>query len=347
MRTAMVATLRPTTNRTRRRLAALLGALLGALVPAAPAAAQTDAGNDFTQGTRVLFGDDFTRLPLGMFPRSLRLVEGNAEVARVNGRVGLRVTSYPSAFAIPLGVALPERFTLEFDYLGAGWEDELWFISPETDGADHVQFALHQAGIRGSQRDAISENGLEDDSAVVHHVAVMADGNYVKVYSNGRRVANVPNALLGRSRDVLFRLYASGEKPGVVFNIRLAAGGKDLYRALMEDGRMTLEGIEFDTGSDRLRPASDSVLKEVAAAMAKGPDLAVSIEGHTDNQGADATNISLSERRAAAVKVRLVALGVPATRLTTKGYGAAQPVAPNETPEGRQRNRRVELVRGN
>lgn len=322
--------------------AAAAAACLGAPV----AGAQTDAGNDFTPGTRVLFADDFARLPLGMFPRSLRLVEGNIEVARVNGRVGLRATSYPTTFAIPLGAVLPERFTLEFDYLGAGWDDELWFTSPDNDAAEHVRFAMTKAGIHGAEREAASENGLEGDSAILHHVAVMADGNYAKVYSNGRRVANVPNAKLGRAREVLFRLYADGEKPGVVFNIRLAAGGKDLYRALMEDGRMTLEGIEFDTGSDRLRPASDSVLREVAAALAKAPTLAVSIEGHTDNQGADAANVALSERRAAAVKARLVALGVAAGRLATKGFGAAQPVAPNETPEGRQRNRRVELVRG-
>lgn len=128
-------------------------------------------------------------------------------------------------------------------------------------------------------------------------------------------------------------------------DLRVAAGGKDLYRALMEDGRMTLEGIEFDSGSDRLRPASDSALRLVAAAIRARADLKEEVEGHTDNEGAEAVNLALSQRRAKAVVTRLVALGAPAGQLTSAGYGASRPIASNDTPAGRQRNRRVELVR--
>jgi outer membrane protein OmpA-like peptidoglycan-associated protein len=70
------------------------------------------------------------------------------------------------------------------------------------------------------------------------------------------------------------------------------------------------------------------------------------IEGHTDNVGNAQSNQSLSERRAAAVKQYLVTMAhVDATRLSTKGYGASKPIAPNTTAEGRQENRRVELVK--
>lgn len=333
--------------RSRRWTRAVVAALAGGLAASRPAAAQTDAGNDFTPGTKVLYADDLARVPLGMFPRALRLLEGNAEVARVDGRVGIRFTGYPTTFVIPLPTVLPERFTLEFDYVNGGYDqDQIWLTAVDANGADHIHLANTKGGILGDEREAISDNGLSSDSVMVQRVAVMADGNYTKVYMNGMRVANLPTARLGRSREVVFRLFGSRDTPGLVANLRLAAGGKDLYRALMEDGRMTLEGIEFDTGSDRLRPASDTVLREVAAALVKAPELSVSVEGHTDNQGADAVNVALSERRAAAVKARLVALGVPAARLATSGFGAAQPVAGNDTPEGRQRNRRVELVRG-
>ena len=79
--------------------------------------------------------------------------------------------------------------------------------------------------------------------------------------------------------------------------------------------------------------------------LAAHPDLKLMIEGHTDNVGVAAANQSLSERRAASVKQVLVAsYAVNASRLQTKGYGASEPVAPNTTAEGRQINRRVELV---
>lgn len=314
---------------------------------AVPLSAQDDLGYDFTPGKKVIVEDDFARTPLGMFPRSLRLIEGNFEVAKFEGKTALRASSYPSSFYIPLPTILPERFTLEFDYRGAGWEEEIWFVERERDGFEYVTFATTRGGVRGIGREAMSDNGLTTDTTVWHHVAVMADGNYVKVYSNGVRVANVPNGALGRSNRVLFRMFAEKDTPGALANLRLAAGGKDLYRALAEDGRITLEGLEFDTGADRLRPTSDSVLASVAADLKKVPDLSVAVEGHTDNVGADAANLSLSERRAKAVMARLIALGVPAARLQAKGYGASQPIASNDTPEGRQRNRRVELVRSN
>ena len=76
------------------------------------------------------------------------------------------------------------------------------------------------------------------------------------------------------------------------------------------------------------------------------PDLNLTIEGHTDNVGAPAANQTLSQKRAEAVKAALVSTyGVDAGRLTAKGFGASKPAAPNTTPEGRQTNRRVELVK--
>lgn len=76
------------------------------------------------------------------------------------------------------------------------------------------------------------------------------------------------------------------------------------------------------------------------------PDLKLLIEGHTDNTGSAEINQSLSEKRAEAVKAYLVStFGIDASRLEAKGFGASKPVASNDTPEGRQQNRRVELVR--
>lgn len=84
----------------------------------------------------------------------------------------------------------------------------------------------------------------------------------------------------------------------------------------------------------------------MAATLQKHPELGtVRIEGHTDDVGEDDFNQKLSERRAASVRRALLKRGVPASRLTTHGYGESSPIAPNATPAGRAKNRRVEFVK--
>ena len=108
--------------------------------------------------------------------------------------------------------------------------------------------------------------------------------------STAKRIANAPNARIGRSKEVQFRLNAFSDAHALLGNLRLAAGGKDLYRALNEEGHVTAEGILFDTASDRIRPESEKVLTEISALLVAHPDLKLGIEGHTDNSGADDAN---------------------------------------------------------
>ncbi|HEY8484980.1 MAG TPA: OmpA family protein, partial [Longimicrobiales bacterium] len=93
-------------------------------------------------------------------------------------------------------------------------------------------------------------------------------------------------------------------------------------------------------------PESTPTLKEIGAMLKANPGLRLLIEGHTDNVGNAASNQVLSEKRAAAVKAFLEKeYGIDAGRLEARGFGDMKPVAPNDTPEGRQANRRVELVK--
>jgi len=128
------------------------------------------------------------------------------------------------------------------------------------------------------------------------------------------------------------------------------AGGKEgtgeMERQLAENRRVDVYGIYFDFNSDRIRTESAPILEEIADVLRRNPDWTLSVAGHTDNVGGDAYNLDLSRRRSEAVRRTLVdRYGIAATRLTTAGYGAAAPKDTNETPEGRARNRRVELVR--
>lgn len=115
---------------------------------------------------------------------------------------------------------------------------------------------------------------------------------------------------------------------------------------LAKTGKVTLRSIQFDTGKATLKPESSSMLDQVVALLKQDQSLKLEVQGHTDNVGAAAANLKLSQDRAAAVKDYLVTTGgIAAARLTTAGFGDTKPVAPNTTDDGRAQNRRVELVK--
>jgi choice-of-anchor C domain-containing protein len=101
--------------------------------------------------------------------------------------------------------------------------------------------------------------------------------------------------------------------------------------------------VLFDSGRFDLKPAASTALEEVLSLLGKYPGSAIAIEGHTDSVGTTASNQTLSQNRAASVRAWLVSRGVTATRITARGRGESSPVASNDTPEGRQQNRRVEI----
>jgi outer membrane protein OmpA-like peptidoglycan-associated protein len=108
---------------------------------------------------------------------------------------------------------------------------------------------------------------------------------------------------------------------------------------------MYLEGITFATGKSVIEPSSEATLEKVLEAAKAHPEVEVEISGHTDNTGKRSSNLKLSQQRADAVKAWLVARGIDASRITTKGYGPDKPVADNKTAEGRAKNRRIEMKR--
>lgn len=104
-----------------------------------------------------------------------------------------------------------------------------------------------------------------------------------------------------------------------------------------------LEGVKFKSGSDELLPDSYAKLDAVAELMKSHDDFKLTIDGYTDNTGASEFNHQLSHKRANAAKARLVEDGIDASKITTHGYGEENPIATNDTSEGRAKNRRVEF----
>jgi outer membrane protein OmpA-like peptidoglycan-associated protein len=118
-----------------------------------------------------------------------------------------------------------------------------------------------------------------------------------------------------------------------------------LKEELKQKGRVVLRGILFDTGKDTIRSESVPVLEALTGALKETPEVVYRIEGHTDDRGSQASNQTLSEKRAASVKKWLVGKGIADKQLQTKGFGMSQPELPNDTEAGRAANRRVEVVR--
>ena len=107
---------------------------------------------------------------------------------------------------------------------------------------------------------------------------------------------------------------------------------------------VTLPGLFFDSGKSVLKPGARNTLTKIAEQLRINDQLSITIEGHTDSVGSDAMNQALSEKRAEAVRSYLQNRGIPANRMTVTGLGETSPIATNDTPAGRQQNRRVELV---
>jgi OOP family OmpA-OmpF porin len=106
---------------------------------------------------------------------------------------------------------------------------------------------------------------------------------------------------------------------------------------------LTLKGVTFATSSATLTPQDRLLLDSIATILRQRPQFMVEVVGHTDSTGPLPYNFDLSERRAASVKDYLVSQGIPGDRLTSRGAGPNEPIADNDTPEGRALNRRVTL----
>jgi len=110
-----------------------------------------------------------------------------------------------------------------------------------------------------------------------------------------------------------------------------------------EEKTYTLDNVFFDTGKSTLRPESFPALKELLEVMKGKTTLVIEIAGHTDNVGSPEANMKLSQGRAEAVRAYLLKNGIAPGRVTAKGYGDTEPVADNNSDEGKQKNRRTEV----
>lgn len=305
---------------------------------------------DFVPGDRILLMDDFTRDELGEFPARWKLWRGNFDIVQYEGARWFRLNGEDGLVSIKSG-ALPEKWTLEFDYYHATMSGPVFAVGGLYANSESWVWEARIGGLGGT----VSFSGPGDASSNAkaaggligkHHVSVMVAGTSVKVYLDRERLVNIPELELKPDQTpaaVGFRFWRNSADP-LITNVRFAEGGKP--KVDMMAAPFVTHGIVFDSGSDRIKPESAPVLRQVAAYLKEHAEVQVMITGHTDDVGDKAANQTLSEKRAAAVAASLgLDFGIVAARLATGGKGESAPLAPNDSPEGKAMNRRVEFAK--
>ena len=155
------------------------------------------------------------------------------------------------------------------------------------------------------------------------------------------KMPEVPKNIFGKVNEAAMNLLG---------NIKFAAGsaGEQMMAFLKNnnsgEGRFTFRNLNFASGSAKIAGDSGLEIDNLSSILKAYEDIKVNIEGYTDSQGRAESNQILSQQRAESVRTRLIAAGISDARISTKGFGAANPVATNDTPEGRAQNRRIEIV---
>ncbi len=338
---------------------------------------------DFVPGEKVVAFEDFSNAEIGDFPTRWN-TNATAEVVTLNNRDGkwLKIAK-EGAFHPEFITNLPDNFTLEFDLgVNPDWRgthfavnlanlnkpeeftDYYHYVSWRGNHAVHMQLkpAYNNTGTSANSKliagksgnhsinNDVDFKGWDNGARNFAHVAMWRQAQRLRVYVNGEKIWDLPRAFDAASKynAVTFGMQGSygPEDYMLLGNIRLAAGAADTRNKLMTEGKFVSRGILFDVNSDKIKPESSGALKDIANVLKENVGVKVKIIGHTDSDGDDKANMTLSEKRAAAVKSHLVnEYGIDEASLTTEGKGESQPLDKTPTPEGKANNRRVEFVK--
>ena len=344
----------------------------------APAGLKVYSKYDFVPGEKVVGFEDYSTGIIGDFPAGWN-TNSSAEIVTVEGIPGrwLWLTK-PGVFIPEFQGPFPEDFTFEFDLLhgipinGAyftlcigqisdvsnmnevlGWsvatnQFNVSFNNANTGTkSDGSSFFARKNSLTDIQNS--SSPGLLNDNNNPAHISIWRQKERVRVYINEVKIWDVPKAATkdAKFNSIIFQVtYAEEVVKHYIGNLRLAVGAPDTRKKMLEQNKWVTHGILFDVNSANIKPESYGTLKEMANVLKEYTDLKVKIVGHTDADGADASNLELSKKRAASVKVALSKeFGIDEGRMETDGKGESEPIDKNDNPAGKANNRRVEFIK--
>lgn len=316
-----------------------------------PAVIKAYSNYDFVPGDTVLFEDNFADDQDGEFPAHWELQSGQAVLNKINNEPAFFLTEGNYARVSPRMKAqknyIPDNFTVEFDfYANAGYSPMLLFQFDDG-GNKGIQFGETVVTSYFS-KDFNSpypgdKNHFRDKW---HHAAMVKKGNQIKCYVDQFRVLVLPDVGIFKPTSVEMGGIGDASNPIIFKNFRLASGGgMNMIGKKFTDAKIITHGINFDIDKATIKPESMGTLNMIVQVMKDNPEIKFEVDGHTDNTGAAAHNLTLSQQRSDAVKDQLVKMGIDESRLTTKGFGDSKPISDNSSLEGRANNRRVEFVK--
>ncbi len=309
---------------------------------------------DFVPGNKVIFYDDMGNEEEGEFPYRWRLERGVYEVVRLGGEFWIMATDDGYIRPKLPDAPLPPQYTVELEFYdnGPDYSGHYFYIHWVDDQGENIgEFGIvsGESTWLTIQGERLADKRLDARlTKGVHTMRIMATTRSIKCYIDEERAANVPS--LENFRPVGFRLRSYPQdltdNPYLFRGFRFAEGGKTMREQLDEDGKIVTHGILFDSDSYTIKGESYRTLQEIGQLLQDDPALRLSIEGHTDSDGTDEHNMTLSQNRASSVLEYLVSsYGIARDRLEAKGWGESRPIDTNDTAEGKANNRRVELVR--
>jgi outer membrane protein OmpA-like peptidoglycan-associated protein/curli biogenesis system outer membrane secretion channel CsgG len=309
---------------------------------------------DFVPGNKVIFYDDMKEDEEGEFPYRWNLDRGVYEVVRLGKEFWIMCTNDGSIRPKMPDAPLPPMYTVELEFYNNGPEHpgNYFYIHWVNDKGDNIgQFLVYgeDATYLAINRKSLADKTLPKKfTKGIHTMRIMATKRSIKCYIDQERVANVPK--VEDFNPVGFRLrhrpYKDPKNPTLLRGFRFAEGGKSMREQLDETGKIVTHGILFDVDSYKIKAESFKTLKEIGQLLQDDPELRLSIEGHTDSDGPDEHNQTLSQNRANSVRNYLISTySIDSSRLEAKGWGESKPIDTNDSPEGKANNRRVELVK--
>jgi OmpA-OmpF porin, OOP family len=324
---------------------------------------------DFVSGDKVLFFEDFSQDAVGDFP-ALWTTDVAGEVNTLNIAPGnwFNLKSTEGTYWFMKEIDFPKNFIFEMDivpkkeapriaadivFFGESSHSEMDKAGDPGNCGLHVTIEKNIWETKGYKKGTTEKlTGSSTNNLVVpekiNHVIFWVQNRRVRIYHQGAKVLDVPTNIYEGSKfsRLCFKLYRGASSGSYISNIKITTAAPDTRNKLLTEGKLVTYGIYFDVNKDIVKPESYGTLKDIAQVLNEVPDVKIKIVGHTDSDGADAANMDLSKRRAAAVKAELAkSFGVSANRLVTDGMGEKQPVAPNDTPINKAQNRRVEFIK--
>ncbi|AZQ60427.1 OmpA family protein [Maribacter sp. MJ134] len=328
---------------------------------------------DFVPGDKILFSDDFSNDFVGDFPSKWN-TNGSGEIVSFDDDSGnwFELKGGRKTYQIANINELPENYTIEFDVETMGIDKKtssaakLVVIIDENDkfgyGKNTVYAYLPLCqyierdiriwnNVNGSN---IIDNyvgaDIREDIISRPHISIAVNKERYRLYINETKHIDIPKLIAPNAplNSLKFQLVGINEGKDRVFinNVKIAEGGIDLRRTLMKDGKVSTNGILFDSGSANIQPQSMGIIRQIYQVLQKDNKLNLNIVGHTDADGNQDANLKLSKNRAEAVKNALVSIySIEESRLSTEGKGASEPMGDNSTIEGKAQNRRVEFIK--